>query len=272
LADQWFDICTEMFQQAKYKLVVPELVRLIQEYPAYGQSDALNYMLGVATYHTKDLANALIYLKRSQQGVSYANRSQWMIALIYEEQKRADLAVGQLVDLKANMAFQDTLMVDVQDKLKQLYGQQKKFDSLNQLWLDLDATDSLRKSQWAMEIGQYALDAVDYELAKQWFSTSVKFNQDEVGAQAAMSYAKVLSVQKEYKKSNDWLVSQFIQSESRYYHLPDALVGQAYLSMAENFIQLKNNAQAKAILQSILSNSSDDAVKVLAKKKMEGIQ
>ena len=272
LADQWFDICTEMFQQAKYKLVVPELVRLIQEYPAYGQSDALNYMLGVATYHTKDFGNALIYLKRSQQGVSYANKSQWMIALIYEEQKREDLAIGQLVDLKANMAFQDTLMIDVQDKLKHLYGQQKKFDSLNQLWVDLDASDSLRKSQWAFEIGQYALDAVAYDLAKLWFDRSVKYNQDEVGAKAAIAFAKVLSLQKEYKQSNDWLVAQFIQSESRYYHLPDATVGQAYLSMADNFIQLKNNAQAKAILQSILSNSSDDAVKVLAKKKMEGIQ
>jgi tetratricopeptide (TPR) repeat protein len=229
-------------------------------------------MLGVATYHTKDFGNALIYLKRSQQGVSYANKSQWMIALIYEEQKRTDLSISQLVDLKANIAFQDTLMTDVQDKLKQLYGQLKKFDSLNQLWVDLDSADSLRKSQWAMEIGQYALDAVDYDLAKQWFEKSVNYNQDEVGAKAAIAFAKVLSLQKEFKKSNDWLVSQFIQSESRYYHLPDATVGQAYLSMADNFIQLKNNAQAKAILQSILSNSSDDAVKVLAKKKIEGIQ
>lgn len=116
------------------------------------------------------------------------------------------------------------------------------------------------------------MDAVAYDLAKKWFSTSVDYNHDEVGAKSAIAFAKVLSLQKEYKQSNDWLVAQFIQSESRYYHLPDATVGQAYLSMADNFIQLKNNAQAKAILQSILSNSSDDAVKVLAKKKMEGIQ
>ena len=272
LADQWFDICTEMFQQAKYKLVVPELVRLIQEFPAYGQSDALNYMLGVSTYHTKDFGNALIYLKRSQQGVSYANKSQWMIALIYEEQKRSDLAISQLVDLKANMPFQDTLMLDVQDKLKQLYGQQKKFDLLNQLWNDLDASDSLRKSQWALEIGQYGLDAVDYEIAKQWFVKSVNFNQDEVGAKAALAYAKVLALQKDYKQANEWLVLQFVQADSRYYHLPDATVGLAYLAMADNFVLLKNYAQAKVILQSILANSSDDAIKVLAKKKMEGIQ
>jgi hypothetical protein len=42
--------------------------------------------------------------------------------------------------------------------------------------------------------------------------------------------------------------------------------------MADNFIYLKNNPQAKAILQSIMTSSSDDSMKVLAKKKMEEIQ
>ena len=272
IAEQWFDICSEMFEQEKYKLVVPELVRLIQEFPSYSQSDALNYMLGVSTYHTKDFSNALIYLKRSLQGVSYANKARWMIALIYDEQKRSDLAISTLVDLKANIVYQDTLMINVQDKLKQLYSAQKKFDALNQLWLDLDVTDSLRKSQWAYEIGQNASDVNDVDLAKQWFEKAVKLNQDEIGANASLAYAHILTLQKAYKQSNEWLSSQFVQAESRYYHMPDALVGQAFLIMADNFVQLKNSAQAKVILQSILANSSDDAVKLLAKKKMEGIQ
>jgi predicted negative regulator of RcsB-dependent stress response len=42
--------------------------------------------------------------------------------------------------------------------------------------------------------------------------------------------------------------------------------------MAENFVQLKNTAQAKAILQSVLTSSSDDEVKAQAKKKLDEIQ
>ena len=117
-----------------------------------------------------------------------------------------------------------------------------------------------------------ASDATEYELAKQWFGKSVKLDQDEIGTKAALGYAKALTLQREFKQSNEWLAMQFVQAESRFYHMPDALVGQAYLMMADNFIQLKNSAQAKVILQSILANSSEDAVKVLAKKKMEGIQ
>jgi hypothetical protein len=228
--------------------------------------------LGVSTYHTKDFGNALIYLKRSQQSTIFANKSQWMIALIYEEQKRSDLAISQLIDLKANISFQDTLMHDVQDKLKVFYSQQHKFDALNQLWLDLDVADSARRSQWALEIGQVASDLADYRLADQWFKNAVALDQNDIGAYASLAYAKSKANQTEYKLSNDWLISQFIQAESPYYHLTDAIVGQAYLLMADNFIKLKNSAQAKAILQSILASSSDDSVKLSAKKKMEGIQ
>lgn len=272
LADQWFDICSAMFNQAKYKLLVPELIRFIQAYPQYPQVDEAHYLLGVSTYYTKDFGNALIYLKRSQQNTSFVNKSQWMIALIYEEQKRLDLAISQLTDLKANMPYQDTLMHDVQDKLKHFYSQQRKFDALNQLWSDLDIADSTRKSQWALEIGLVASDASDYRLADEWFEKALALDQNDTGAKAALAFARSKTNQMEYKVSNEWLINQFIKAESPFYHLPDAIVGQAYLVMADNFIQLKNMAQAKAILQSILASSSDDSVKLLAKKKMEGIQ
>ncbi len=272
LAEQWFDICTEMFRQRKFKLVVPELVRLIQEYPTYSQSDELNYLLGVSTYYTKDLTNALIYLKRSQKSPSYANPAQWIMALIYEEQKRPDLAIGQLIDLKANVAYQDSLTHQVQDKLRQIYVQQRKFEPLEQLWVDVDASDSTRRSQWALEIGLQAQENQEFALAMKWFERAILFSKDEVGARAALAIAKLKAIQKDWKGSNDWIVSQFVQGESPYYHLPDAIIGLAYLQMADNFIQLKNLPQARAILQSILASSSDDTVKGLAKKKMDEIQ
>jgi len=272
LADQWYDICSDMFRQAKYKLVVSELVRFIQKYPSYPQLDELNYMLGVSTYNTKDFTNALIYLKRSQQGSAFTNRAQWMIALIYTEQKRSDLAINQLVDLKANISYQDTLMNSVQDKLKQLYVASKKFDALGSLWMDVDGTDSTRKGLWAFEIGKLALELPDYVLANQWFEKAIVYDQDEVGAKASLAYATNLALLKDLKGSNDWLVNQFVKSEGRYYHMTDALVGQAYLQMADNFVQLKNVPQARAILASILTSSSDDSIKGIAKKKLEEIQ
>jgi hypothetical protein len=195
-----------------------------------------------------------------------------MLALVYEEQKHLDLAVNQLVDLKANINYQDTLTREVQDKLKQIYRQQGKFEALAKLWADVDEADSTRKSQWAFDIGQYALDAQDYTLANQWFEKAIALNLDEVGGRASLAIAKIKALQKDLKASNAWIVGQFVQAEARYYHLPDSIVGLAYLQMADNFVQLKNLVQAKAILQSVLNSSSDDAVKVLAKKKMDEIQ
>jgi predicted negative regulator of RcsB-dependent stress response len=163
-------------------------------------------------------------------------------------------------------------MVSVQDKLKQLYGKERKFENLSQLFLDIDGSDSLRKSQWALDIGQFAQDAQNYEFADKWFEQAILLNQDEIGAMASLGIAKSKSLQKEYKKSNEQLVSQFVQQDGSFYHLPDAIVGHAYILMADNFIHLKNLAQAKAILKSIIVSSSDDAIKLLAKKKMQEIQ
>jgi tetratricopeptide (TPR) repeat protein len=272
LSDQWFEICSEMFRLGKYKLVVPELVRFLQEYPTYAQLEELNFMLGVSTYHTKDFTNALNYLKQSQQSPNFSKKAQFFTALIFEEQKQTDLAIGQLVDLKANISYQDTLMVSVQDKLKLLYGKERKFENLTQLFADVDGSDSLRKSKWAVEIGQFAQEAHNYDMADMWFGKAILLNQDEVGALAALGLAKSKAMQKDYKKSNEWLVSEFVKQGSSYYHLPDAIVGLAYLQMADNFIHLKNVPQAKAILQSLLSSSTDNDVKVLAKKKIEEIQ
>ena len=272
LGEQWFDICVEIFRQRKYKLVVPELVRLVQDYPTFGQLDEFNYMLGVSTYHTKDFANSIIYLKRIQSTSNFSKQSLWILASIYEEQKKFELAVDLLVDLKANISFQDTLTMDVQDKLKHIYILQRKFELLEKLWNDVDVTDSTRRSSWALEIGQSVQENQDLPLAIKWYEKAVDFNLYELGARASLSIARCKSVLKDWKGSNAWLISQFVQADGRYYHLPDSMIGLAYIQMAENFVQLKNLPQAKIILQSILANSSDESMKVLAKKKIDEIQ
>ncbi len=271
LGDQWFEICSEIFRQKKYKLLISELVRLVQVYPAFSQSDELNYMLGVSTYHVKDFTNSVKYLKNINPSSNFSKHSLWILALIYEEQKKLDLAVDQLVDLKANLSFQDTLTIEVHDKLKHIYIQQRKFELLDKLWNDVELADSTR-SKWAFEIGQSVQENQDLPLAIKWFERAVLFSLHELGARASLGIAKCKSIQKDWKGSNSWIISQFVQTDSRYNQMPDSIIGLAYIQMADNFVQLMNLPQAKVILQSILANSSDESMKVLAKKKLDEIQ
>ena len=142
---------------------------------------------------------------------------------------------------------------------------------LDKLWNDVELADSTR-SKWAFEIGQSVQENQDLPLAIKWFERAVLFSLHELGARASLGIAKCKSIQKDWKGSNSWIISQFVQTDSRYNQMPDSIIGLAYIQMADNFVQLMNLPQAKVILQSILANSSDDSMKVLAKKKLDEIQ
>jgi predicted negative regulator of RcsB-dependent stress response len=51
----------------------------------------------------------------------------------------------------------------------------------------------------------------------------------------------------------------------------DAILGKAYILLADNFVELKNIPQAKATLKSIIDNSSDSVVIELAKTKLNAL-
>jgi predicted negative regulator of RcsB-dependent stress response len=51
----------------------------------------------------------------------------------------------------------------------------------------------------------------------------------------------------------------------------DGVIGKAYVLLAENFVSLKNLAQARAILKSIIDNSTDNAIVEVAKLKLKSL-
>jgi len=50
------------------------------------------------------------------------------------------------------------------------------------------------------------------------------------------------------------------------------VVGKAFLLLADNFANLKNMAQSKAILSSLIESSSDAEIKKQAKVKLQALK
>jgi TolA-binding protein len=73
-----------------------------------------------------------------------------------------------------------------------------------------------------------------------------------------------------FASSNEMILDKF---RNEFAEVSDATLGQAYLHLAKNFIELKNVAQAKATLKSIIDNSEDkesvEAAKVLMKNFLQ---
>jgi predicted negative regulator of RcsB-dependent stress response len=91
--------------------------------------------------------------------------------------------------------------------------------------------------------------------------------------EAAILYLDIIhlnNLKGNFASSNEMILDKF---RNEFAEVSDATLGQAYLHLAKNFIELKNLAQAKATLKSIIDNSEDkesvEAAKVLMKNFLQ---
>ena len=91
--------------------------------------------------------------------------------------------------------------------------------------------------------------------------------------EAAILYLDIIhlnNLKGNFASSNEMILDKF---RNEFAEVSDATLGQAYLHLAKNFIELKNVAQAKATLKSIIDNSEDkesvEAAKVLMKNFLQ---
>jgi predicted negative regulator of RcsB-dependent stress response len=87
--------------------------------------------------------------------------------------------------------------------------------------------------------------------------------QDIYGAEAQYTIGLLLRKQKKYEESTKAL----IEVRNKYVNYTTWLY-EAFLLIADNYVDLNNKFQAKATLQSIIDNSADEKVKEKARQKL----
>ncbi len=114
----------------------------------------------------------------------------------------------------------------------------------------------------------YSSDSTHINLKRQWLDRTILFDKLEIGADAQFELASLLTLEGKFKESNDMITLKF---KNEFAEASDAVIGKAYILLAENFVSLKNLPQAKAILKSVIDNSSDSRVIELAKTKLKSL-
>jgi predicted negative regulator of RcsB-dependent stress response len=114
----------------------------------------------------------------------------------------------------------------------------------------------------------YASDSLQIVQKRKWLVQTIAFDKNEIGADAQYELALLLSKEGKFKESNDLISTKF---KNEFADASDAVIGKAYVLLAENFVSLKNLPQAKAILKSVIDNSSDSKVIELAKTKLKSL-
>ena len=123
------------------------------------------------------------------------------------------------------------------------------------------------QNQAQLMLGRIALAQNDLKTAQAEFEKTIALAKDVNGAQAQYYLGDILYKQKKYKESIALLLKfneQFADFE--YWK------GKAFILVADNNVALDETAQAKAVLNSIIENSTEQLIIAEAKEKLAKIQ
>jgi TolA-binding protein len=115
-------------------------------------------------------------------------------------------------------------------------------------------------------IGKYSLQSNQPSVALSKFKMVKESAKDELGAEASYHVAYIRYAQEQYKDSE-----KAIFEMSDRFSAYDYWVAKAFILLADNYIALNDNFQAKHTLQSIIDNYEGDELKKIAQQKLDKI-
>lgn len=266
-----FDNAKDIYGSGKFDQAIQSLLTFMQEYPASPNTNEARYYVAESYRQTNDPANALRYynLIVADNKSTYLVRAATRAAELEAKQKNFPRAIRnyQIILGKANSKPEQ---VSAQLGLMDTYFAYAKSDSAAILARDIVAGGSVvpgAQNRAQLMLGKVAYGKGDYKTAQADFDKTIALAKDINGAEAQYHLGEILYKQKKYKESITTLLKfneQF--SDFEYWK------GKAFILIADNNAALDEPTQAKAVLNSIIENSSDETIKAEAKQKLESLE
>jgi tetratricopeptide (TPR) repeat protein len=266
-----FENARDIYSSGKYQQAIQSFLSFMQEYPASPSLNEARYYLAESYRQTDDAANALRYynLVVGDNKSDYLVRAATRAADLEVKQKNYARAVRnyQIIQSRAsNKAEQVTAQLGLMDT----YFLFPKPDSAATIARDIAAGGSVvpgAQNRAQLMLGKVALARNDYKTAQADFEKTIALAKDISGAEAQYYLGEILYRQKKYKESVTTLLKfneQF--SDFEYWK------GKAFMLVSDNNVALNEPAQAKAVLNSIIENSTDQTIVAEAKQKLATLE
>lgn len=266
-----FENAKNIYFSEKYAQAIQSLLAFIQEYPASPSLNEARYYIAESYRQTNDVANALRYYNQ----VLTDNKSEFVVraatraAELETQQKNYPRAVRNYRFI-LNQADSKNEQVTAQLGLMDTYYAASKTDSAAFFAREVITAGSVvpgAQNRAQLMLGKIALDKGDYKTAQTEFEKTVALAKDANGAEANYLLGDILYRQKKFKESIALLLKfneQF--SEFEYWK------GKAFILVADNNVGLNELAQARAVLNSIIENSTNETIVAEAKQKLAALE
>ncbi|WP_460908998.1 tetratricopeptide repeat protein [Spirosoma areae] len=266
-----FENAKNIYANEKYPQAIQSFLAFLQEYPASPGTNEARYYLAESYRQTNDAANALRYYNL----VVADNKSDF---LVRAASRAADLETKQKNFPRAIRNYQIILskasnkaeQVSAQLGLMDTYFAFPKPDSAAAVAREVIAAGNVvpaAQNRAQLMLGKVAFGKGDYKTAQADFEKTIALAKDINGAEAQYYLGDMLFRQKKYKESVALLL-KFNEQFSEF----DYWKGKAFILVSDNNVALDETAQAKAVLNSIIENSSDETIIAEAKQKLAALE
>lgn len=262
-----FENARNIYATAKYDQAIQSLLTFMQEYPNSPSTNAARYYLAESYRQTSDVANALRYYNMvvADNKSEYLVRAATRAAELETSQKNYPRAVRNyqlIIGQAENKAEQITAQLGLMDT----YFAYPKPDSAAVVARDIMSAGSVvlgAQNRAQLMLGKVAFNKGDYKTAQADFEKTVTLAKDINGAEAQFRLGEILYKEKKYKESIASML-KFNEQFGEYEYWK----GKAFILVSDNNVALDEPTQAKAVLNSIIENSSDETIVAEAKQKL----
>ncbi|WP_018621831.1 tetratricopeptide repeat protein [Spirosoma luteum] len=266
-----FENARNIYATAKYDQAIQSLLTFMQEYPNSPSTNAARYYLAESYRQTSDVANALRYYNMvvADNKSEYLVRAATRAAELETSQKNFPRAVRNyqlIIGQAENKAEQITAQLGLMDT----YFAYPKPDSAAAVARDIISAGSVvlgAQNRAQLMLGKVALNKGDYKTAQADFEKTIALAKDINGAEAQYRLGEILYKEKKYKESIAAML-KFNEQFGEYEYWK----GKAFILVSDNNVALDEPTQAKAVLNSIIENSSDETIVAEAKQKLATLE
>lgn len=265
-----FEAAKNLFFNQAYKESITSFEEYLKNYPESGQKPEANYFIGDAYYQLGDKTKALQYFYELEKmsGSPQQARAIQRIAEIEFENRNYEKAIPYFTRSSKN-ARNKIEEFEAFKGLMESFYHTSKFDSssfyadkvieLGNITADSESSALLikAKSLLAQEKGQEAEDAL-MSLINEYKTVQ--------GAEALYLLAQKFHNEKKYTQSNETIFDF-----SAPFGVYDFWYGKSFVLLAKNYVELGETFQAKATLESIVENSTNEEIKNEAGEMLQTI-
>lgn len=266
-----FEAAKNLYFDQQYRQSISGLGGFLLSYPQSPKRAEARYYIAESHYRLNELDQALVIYEeiRDDRTLNYSARITARMAEIEYGQGKYDRAVSSFLRLESLAANKKDLY-NAWSGLMESYFHLQQYDSVSayaHLILEKGNVNAAAQNKASLYLGKAAMEKGDHELAKDEFLNTLNTARDEYGAEAKYLLGKIFYLDKEYNKCYETLVG--LNSDFSTY---EEWVGKTFLLLADNFVAMEDDFQAKATLQSLIEHFPGEEVKQQAKAKLAQIE